>query len=158
MKNFMRVAIIIAFFFLTACGGTTKTMLCKKWLLDGEALKSVVEAEIKKLEKEKPEEAGMAKMMLGMMGSMFKDGGIQMEFKADGTCVTTAMSQSNSGKWELSEDKKSIIIKNEKGDEKMLIKELTNTRLALLPESAGRQVKKLNIKGMETLIFKAEKK
>lgn len=150
----LRFVLFVAFFALSSCGDA-KSKLCKKWLLDGEALKSAVEAEIKKLEKEKPEEAGMAKVMLGMMGSMFKDGGIMMEFKKDGTCETTALGKSNKGKWELASDGKNIIIKTDKDDQKMEIKELTASKLVLLPENKNN--KKPKISGMEMLIFKAGK-
>ncbi len=155
MKNLIRFAILIVFLALTSCGGDAKSMLCKKWLLDGQALKSAVEAEIARLEKEKPEEAGMAKMALSLMGSMFKDGGMIMEFKKDGTCETTMLSKKNEGKWELSADKKTIIITTSKDKQNMIIKEITANRLVLVPETL--QKNQLAIKGMESLIFKAEK-
>jgi hypothetical protein len=125
---------------ITACGGgDRKKMLTRKWKFDVAALKTIMEAEIKKQEKENPAGIELAKKMVeGMLNSM---GEMTLEFKSDGTFETTdGKNKIRKQTWKLSDDKSEVITTDEKGKEtKLKIKSISSSKVVLEGDEASKK-------------------
>jgi hypothetical protein len=106
----------------------TQKLIAKKWDLDTDAFKAMLQAEIAKKAEEDPGSAEMAKAMMDRMMEQMKD--VSFDFKPDGKMNVGIFGKEEGGTWKLSPDGKTILITGPNGQEQeMLIVELTKDKL-----------------------------
>jgi hypothetical protein len=89
--------------------------LLKKWMLDKEWLSQKLDEQIAILAKENPEQAEELKAQKELMVTLL--GAMTMEFKEDGTGITTSVQGEAEFEWSLSEDGKLLTLKEKGGEE-----------------------------------------
>jgi|JI8StandDraft_2_1071088.scaffolds.fasta_scaffold11094_4 hypothetical protein len=107
-----------------------KTLIQRKWQLDGEFFKAEMKKEAEKLKATNPEKATELESQIEMIGAFAAS--VTMEFKADGVMELGQMGQMESGKWLLDEKTKVLTMIDPSGKEsKLNIKELSKEKLML---------------------------
>jgi exonuclease I len=107
-----------------------KSLIQKKWQLDGEFFKAEMKKEADKLKATNPEKAAEIEAQLDMVASFASS--VTMEFKADGVMEMSQMGQAESGKWTLDEKAKVLTMIDTSGKEtKLNIKDVSKDKLVL---------------------------
>lgn len=107
-----------------------KTLVQRKWQLDGEFFKAEMKKEADKLKATNPEKAAEIESQLDMVASFASS--VTMEFKADGVMEMSQMGQAENGKWTLDEKAKVLTMIDPSGKEtKLNIKDVSKDKLVL---------------------------
>ncbi|KOY87227.1 hypothetical protein AD998_14665 [bacterium 336/3] len=107
-----------------------KSLIQRKWQLDGEFFKAEMKKEAEKLKATNPEKAAEIESQMDMVVGLASS--ITMEFKVDGSMEMGAMGQLESGKWTLDEKAKILTMIDASGKEsKLNIKEASKDKLIL---------------------------
>lgn len=135
------MGVLVVLSFIVACGGSSKTMIVKKWQIDD--IKSAAIDEMMAKAKDDTTMGGMMAAMMKQMMEAMKN--TTMEFTADGKYKSISKmegkEQTDEGSYELSDDGKKLST-TDKGGKKteMEVTELSESKLVLKGSEEGKDI------------------